>query len=604
MRNEEINNKQEARYIDQTARPAIELLLDPKNPEKIWGEIIARDKSFISQTEERRTIIKTLETVVSLIPRPDISLETAVAENYITEEQVSNLYNSLCALLENPDYRRILLYLPFEFLPSLNWQPKSEALGLAISRFREVYMTAWNSLLSTQDVRANFVDGDVLEDESRDGDHPRVVKSAHLIPKLVEMGYLSPKDIIDLRTSSQNEILRNSIDDALLVLVDLGYIDNDAMSHLGVSQKTPKNNSKTITEKRAAWLQGEKIRKSVIIAGEKITQMIIDGALSEEDASRLLATETKSENLQATIIGIRDAIESLAISDIDRAKRIYAQYSSSIFKLLEDTSIETREAILATLRRLSVLGIVSRKELTSSGITSSRLDGPLSDNLASMADELKSIRLGAIQVETDPEISKYIYPVALLYGSRLKGYGDINSDIDLAVFIKPGAPFEEKQKIQIALKKNFHHDKIDGKILEFWLAESPEGLFVRDFENADSSIGASYSTHLLFGGAWEGNTQVISELRQRLLVPYFYDTKKNIYGRDARGLYIEELERDILQYRLMHKGYARFFPPFGGITTNHSDRIDSTSMFWDSGYRQLATRLYISRVFLPRLNSE
>jgi len=87
------------------------------------------------------------------------------------------------------------------------------------------------------------------------------------------------------------------------------------------------------------------------------------------------------------------------------------------------------------------------------------------------------------------------------------------------------------------------------------------------------------------------------------LAPYLRETDKKIMNREARGLYLEEMERDILQYRLMHKGYERFFPPAGGLHSAHADKVDGESMFWDSGYRQLATKLFASRVFLPKIKT-
>ena len=151
------------------------------------------------------------------------------------------------------------------------------------------------------------------------------------------------------------------------------------------------------------------------------------------------------------------------------------------------------------------------------------------------------------------------------------------------------------------LKENFTHKKIRGEIVEFWLEEKENQLKIIDFTESDVTLGKSYWAHILFGAAWKGNKDIMRELREKLLAPYMYDTGKVIHERDARSLYLEEIERDTLQYRLMHKGYERFFPPCGGIHTPHSDEIDGNSMFWDSGYRQLATKLFASRVFLPKI---
>ncbi len=126
---------------------------------------------------------------------------------------------------------------------------------------------------------------------------------------------------------------------------------------------------------------------------------------------------------------------------------------------------------------------------------------------------------------------------------------------------------------------------------------------MRDLAEPDMALGERSWTHVLFGGVWEGNKEAIDELREKLLVPYFSNTKTIIHGREARGLYLEELERDTLQYRLMHKGYERFYPPRGGIDAPHADRIDGKSVFWDSGYRAMAIKLFASRVFLPKVSS-
>ena len=72
-------------------------------------------------------------------------------------------------------------------------------------------------------------------------------------------------------------------------------------------------------------------------------------------------------------------------------------------------------------------------------------------------------------------------------------------------------------------------------------------------------------------------------------MPYFLETDEVIHGREARELYLEELERDTLQYRLMHKGYERFYPSYGGIHTLHADKIDGDSVF---GTPVIATRQY------------
>ena len=215
---------------------------------------------------------------------------------------------------------------------------------------------------------------------------------------------------------------------------------------------------------------------------------------------------------------------------------------------------------------------------------------------------MDAIRDMASSIKSNSELSQLIYPVVLVFGSRLNGYGSQGADIDISVFVKPEMSFSNRAKLQSLLRKTFAHEKVRGdEIIEFWLEEKEGKLLVRDFTEQDVSLGQSYWTHILFGGAWEGDKDAINELCEKLLVSYMCDTGEIIKGRDARSLYIEDIEQSTLQYRLMHKGYERFFPPHGGIHTPHVDEIDSESMFWDSGYRQLATRLFVSRVFLPKI---
>ncbi len=215
---------------------------------------------------------------------------------------------------------------------------------------------------------------------------------------------------------------------------------------------------------------------------------------------------------------------------------------------------------------------------------------------------MKEIQEIAKAIEADSELSKYIYPTVLVFGSRLKGYGAEDADIDVGIFIKPNTSNEDLEKVRAKIKDLFSHEKIQGEVVEFWLDQNEDGLEVHDFEEPSPLLGDSYWTHVLFGGAWTGNQAEIKKLRQELLTPYFYDDEKEVQGREARGVYLEELERDTLQYRLLQKGYERFMPPVGGIDTPHADKIDGDSAFWDSGFRQTATKLFASRVFLPKIS--
>lgn len=222
---EKNNNNQESIQKISLNPPVVESFLDPARAVEVWPEDIATNKIFLEQIEMRKELNEHLDDILKCLPQPDLSLQAAVVQGYITEQQVAELYESFSKLLKDgPDYSRFILYCPFEFLPNTTWNPATEELQQSADKYRGAYMKAWESLLSVYDVRANFVDGDVLEEESRDSDVPRVVKAAHLIPKLVENGLMEFKEVIALMEKSDDQILKNSIADTLPVLADLGFI--------------------------------------------------------------------------------------------------------------------------------------------------------------------------------------------------------------------------------------------------------------------------------------------------------------------------------------------------------------------------------------------
>lgn len=61
------------------------------------------------------------------------------------------------------------------------------------------------------------------------------------------------------------------------------------------------------------------------------------------------------------------------------------------------------------------------------------------------------------------------------------------------------------------------------------------------------------------------------------------------------------MEHSLIQYRLMHKGYKEKNLEQGGIDSVYKDEIDGNSMFYDSGFRRMATKIYLEKVFLPQL---
>lgn len=643
-------NNSESPKNNSFTPPAVELLSDPSKAHLLWPEDVVNDQDFMQQLESRQKLNKNLDAVLAKLARPDVSLQEAFEQKQLNERELIDLYNSLTELIEgDSDYQRIVLYLPFEFLPNTNWETDSAELDQALDKFRATYMKAWGNLLTIHDVRANFVDGDVLETELRVQDLPRVVKAAHLIPKLMSNGLISLSEVLELIENSEDEVLKQSIADTFLVLADLGLLTEADLVRMQASSESlvrdqaqaillvlnskanlEKNDdivvdeilapplekkletefskidaesyTSQVTAKRANWLRQEKKQQVLDSAGDDISSVIIKGEFNDEQIEQFIKMQASSLSQEAFVNGLTKAIENLYLVNPEQARIVYERYSNSLLDLWQNASGELRNALTKTFCHLHALGIVNDKQLADLEITIPNLAGPFSENLKNMSEDIADVQSMIHSIESDPELSKYIYPVALVFGSRLKGYGSQDADIDIGVIVKPNISIDSKNQLRALLQKKFAHDKIHGEITEFWLEETEDGLGVRDFEKADMAIGESSWTHILFGAAWEGDNGVINDLRKQLLTPYMYDKDKTIHGRKARGLYLEELERDTLQYRLMHKGYQRFFPASGGINTPHADKIDGKSTFWDSGYRQMATKLFASRVFLPKIS--
>lgn len=600
----------EIRDTNISQLPAVEALLDKDKAREIWPELLD-NKEFSEQIEERNELIKNLNGVFENLPRPDIKIEEAVDNGIVAQERAKKAFNSLSDLLESDKgYGRIVLYLPFEMMPNKNWRPKGAELKDSSDRFIQSYVNTWRDLLHSHDVAANFVDGDVLEVEQRSEDLPRVVKAAHLIPILLEKGYIDRKEVKKIYDDTDDEVLRSSIEDALAVLDDEPEEKKETKEDLSLSsleekiqkefEKIESKNYGEVTEKRREWLK-EKAKQEIIQRlGENIGLAIINQNFNKEQALSFLSKEASPSSQQALIQGIRFAIES-TINNPEEAEETYAMYKDILLATLESDDSKTREALFQTLRRLNKLGVVDQNQLSSLGIVLPKLEGPFSKNIELMDQEVAEIQNAINNISQHPELSQYVFPTALVFGSRLKGYGEQEADIDLAVFIKPGTPFEKRAELKAMLKEVFNNRKFGKEIVEFWLEEKDGALDVIDFETKDVDLGESYWTHVLFNSSWIGEQKTIQELQQKTLSPYFLKTEKQILGEDARRVYLEELERDSLQYRLMHKGYERFNPPYGGINKKNRNRIGGNSMFFDSGYRQLATKLFASRVFLPQV---
>ena len=171
-----------------------------------------------------------------------------------------------------------------------------------------------------------------------------------------------------------------------------------------------------------------------------------------------------------------------------------------------------------------------------------KLEGPFSDNVPAFEPELK-------------EIVAHLRPseIVLVGGSQLKGYGTTNSDLDI------------------------------------WN--------LRDLEFSDKyRPGSMHSAHLYFNTIWLGGEYVASNLEQvaNRITGMYTDSVDYLFPQ-IRHKALERLENDLLQYRLLHKGFSRFT----GINEFYvPEEMEGDCPFYTDKYRRIATMLYVKYVWL------
>lgn len=790
--------------------PISELLLaEPSESSSLPAEIM-HDPKLRAEADLRRHLSSLLEGVDNQVSDVEMDFDDAFANGLISAEQLSELYLKLADFLEaDKNNARLMLYLPFEMLPHRTKTDKAEPLASAEEKFVRSYRTSWQRLLNENDIRANFVDGDILEPELRN-DAPQIVrKAAHLIPDLVRKGILETTEVVDLLEKSQDETLTSSLLDALLVLADLGLLpkrewrrlffsedrafvqasfdccnglsDADALEKdeidrlfklldAGSYQGQP---AQEMFAKLEGYLQGISLMISNDLLSEEDTARAADailagmrfwstnGVLTEtglllakmmpasqmgktfnsfdafeernnEDQvqnwvkswnrkflaelsgkpsagnddlhssevmdlqqvwTRLEAARAKlqspnvSEEVQdpetlaklpsqidselkriddhyqqlevnssditperiawerqntreqlhkryakmigsaiekrdlgpddiesfisepgsavdcsaISVMAISGAIEKLAMTDIEKAKDLSRSYEPLLEQLWLKADPRVVNALITSWSHWARLKVIEDSFLEQHNVRIPKLDSAFSiGGESNLRTEIEALRPTIEAMENDPRLSSTLYPVFVLYGSKIKGYALPDADLELAAFIQPDTPWDDRTSLLQDLHRVCPADL--GKVTEFWLEKKPERLGVRDLPLTENTIAEEDWVHILTQGVWYGDRAKILELISGLLPGYLSPSgKSEDEFQDDRKKWLGEIEREVLQYRLMHKGYSRFFPRRGGIYTKHSDRIDSESDFWDPGYRRLATKLFIDKVFLPEV---
>jgi len=474
------------------------------------------------------------------------------------------LYYSLNELLSSGEDDRFLLYCPLSLIPRGDWYRRYDD---AVDTFSELYLESWHRLLTVNDIRADFIDGDLPDIEDNQWVEDRVCQAGFLAPILLEKGLISGESLDDF----QKESIRNSTAPYPHPnpVVDMRIPLNDF--HNFVTRQLEEDNTCClgVSEKRLKWLRWEKRRKTIENIGCAVGKAFLHG-------QDLKGMGTTVESTSCIIVGIRSAVE-MAWLQGEKEKAIielYQVFEPILTEFAQDERV--RDHVVKAFCRWHSIGINLTEKREELNIFYPNLAGPFYGNLSPFEDNRNSV----MEILKDPELLEVIYPVSIVYGSTLKGYG-LNSDIDRAVFVRPEI---QRSTWDRAGVRNLIKSKL-GDVVEYWLDGDEEtGLAIHDFPDLEAKTGESPNTHVLFNGVWEGDPETMSMMAERLLKPYL-----RVGNKLSRSIWLHEMERDVLQYRLLHRGYETF----------HVPRTRET--WWDEGYRFMAARLYSSHVFLPKL---
>lgn len=259
------------------------------------------------------------------------------------------------------------------------------------------------------------------------------------------------------------------------------------------------------------------------------------GYINERQVLKILRENSDDEVL---LQSFKDTWEYIRVNKILGSEDLY-QLTSKTAHLPER---KKPEPLYVSKKRLEWLD--ERNKPAELLTPSAKLEGPFSDNIPAIEHQLE-------------EISSQLGPseIVLVCGSQLKGYGTTNSDLDV------------------------------------W---SLEQLKTSDIYYP----GSPSATHFFFGALWLGGQDVtVKELEyvcDKMVGIYTTSCRYATYSR-MRHQAIENLERALLLYRLLHKGFSRvtgidefYIPP----------EMDGDCPFYCDEYRKIATMLYAKYVWL------
>lgn len=563
--------------------PPIESLLEETAGTEYWPESVVNQTNFQQQILSQRDLLRLLKEVYGSLP-PKTTLAEGLSAGLMIEKLVQDISNALATQLEHDAaQQRLAIYLPLEFLSPI--ETGSRDVVLASARLKWAFRAAWEQQLLQHEVRANYVDGDVLEFKLRTGDLPRVVKAAHLIPGLLQVGHLTVAEVLQYQASATDPVLGSSLCDACTVAADLGVFPRELIISYPrheYEQVAPT----VITENRARWLARVEATKLLSAKAAACATNLIQGDVLPE-----------SQNPSEIVL----ALEAIRLAT-PQNPAVLARHKDWITKIATNKmTSEVRDSLVKLGSHLYAQNFASKADLEAWGVTIPDLGGACFSNVHRLQPTRDTILETCRTISLHPDLAQLVYPVALIFGSQIKGYGRTEADCDVAVFVAPGVDRKKQAYLQNQLAAIFSDKHFDRTVKLFWLEETGRQLRVIDWPEQAHSDGESSWLHTLFGALWFGEESAIKLLHERLLVPYFTAPHRMLAGKPVYERWVEEMERDSLQYRLMHNGFECFYPIQSPLETRNAGLIDGHAAFYDSNYRRIATELFVRRVWLPQV---
>lgn len=588
-------------------------LVGTPNAESLPQEIVS-NPTLREQAGQRRELVGKLENIFTKIPDVHTDIEDAMGLGVVGEDEVSEVFEGLSDFIQTDENnQRILLYLPTQFLPDMGKTTKqSERLALAKQNFAGTIRNSWLRLIHERDVRAAFTDGDVLEPGM--GTPPRVRKAAHLIPDLLDRGILRAEEISEILGLDIDEELSASLIEGILAAKGRGLVSPreeeteepssfpEVMERLDEELKTIDgrlSDSDRFSALRMKWRKGVLREEILDRAANSLARNVIRG---QTDVSELL-DYGKNHNWEgsaslAVIKAVLKAIgsSSLSIADLQITEDIVREG-------WREGSDEVRDELVGGINILKRVGKVSAGFLDELGISEHDLSAlvPLFTDTLSERDMEKFSEIVKLMAQ-DPYLSSKVFPALILFGSRIKGYSGLNADFDGAIVMRPSAKYEERREIFQRLYRVALFSGDISKLLEFW-AEQSEGKYeLRERPEGEEKILGEQEIHILTGGIWIGKREDYKKVYSDILMGYLDLSRFGDQREEVRRQMLGQIELDVLQFRILHKGFYKYYPNLRGESFPNSELIDWESAFWDPGFRRVATKLFLERVFLPDLS--